>query len=293
MRRVWLGLFGALFAGACFAQGLSGGGAGFGPANLANPSATCGPTAVNGTASTAMRSDGAPACQKGTNAQFGLVEGDNSSITCVVGVCSVKPGIANIFTPPLCASFGTTINGGSGSPAPSCTDDSSVGLVLNVGQLAASNQVRGFCQAVPNAAFTATMGARADVSVNESGSIGMFATDGTKFAGPVYTSTAASAGDAAFRVDDYTNLTTYSNSNILPAQRRGWPLWVRFVTDGTTISIWTSSDGTYWALEATAVQSTYIGTITQICIAGSAYSNDTGHSNATLESVFYWNVTHP
>lgn len=64
-----------------------GGGGGSSPSG-ANPSATAGPTAVNGSASTYMRSDGAPAVQKGSNAQFGIVEGDTTTVTCVVGVCS-------------------------------------------------------------------------------------------------------------------------------------------------------------------------------------------------------------
>ncbi len=59
---------------------------------VGNPTATAGPTAINGSASTAMRSDGAPAIQKGTNAQFGIVEGDNATITCVLGVCSTIGG---------------------------------------------------------------------------------------------------------------------------------------------------------------------------------------------------------
>lgn len=58
------------------------------PPTGANPSATAGPTAVNGSAPTFMRSDGAPAIQKGTNAQFGVVEGDGVTFTCVAGVCS-------------------------------------------------------------------------------------------------------------------------------------------------------------------------------------------------------------
>ena len=62
--------------------------------SFANPSATAGPSAVNGSATTAMRSDAAPAVQKGTNAQFGIIEGDGSTITCVLGVCSAIGGAA-------------------------------------------------------------------------------------------------------------------------------------------------------------------------------------------------------
>src|SRR5579863_3059171 len=54
----------------------------------ANPTATAGPVAVNGSAATFMRSDAAPAVQKGSNAQFGVVEGDSTTITIVGGVVS-------------------------------------------------------------------------------------------------------------------------------------------------------------------------------------------------------------
>lgn len=63
----------------------SGGG---GSCTLANPTATAGPTAVNGSAGTCMRSDGAPAIQLGTNAQLGLAEGDGLTIGLVSGVAS-------------------------------------------------------------------------------------------------------------------------------------------------------------------------------------------------------------
>lgn len=56
----------------------------------ANPTATASDTAVNGVATTFMRSDGAPAVQKASNTQFGLVEGDNVTVTCSSGVCGQK-----------------------------------------------------------------------------------------------------------------------------------------------------------------------------------------------------------
>lgn len=87
-------LFIALILACCWqlssAQNLGppGGSSSSGGTTFANPTATAGPAAVNGSATTAMRSDAAPAIQKGTNAQFGIVEGDGTSVTCVTGVCS-------------------------------------------------------------------------------------------------------------------------------------------------------------------------------------------------------------
>lgn len=58
----------------------------------ANPTATAGDVAVNGSASTFMRSDGAPAVQKGSSSAFGIVKVDNSTITASGGVLSVPAG---------------------------------------------------------------------------------------------------------------------------------------------------------------------------------------------------------
>lgn len=66
----------------------------------ANPSATAGPSAINGAAATYMRSDAAPAVQLGTNAQFGIVEGDSVSVSCVLGVCSA------VAQPTLAVNYG-------------------------------------------------------------------------------------------------------------------------------------------------------------------------------------------
>jgi hypothetical protein len=102
----------------------AGGGAG------ANPTATAGPVAINGVAATFLRSDGAPAVQKGTNAQFGIVEGDGTTITCTAGVCSAPPAVTSrsVTAGPdtiLAADLGNLVYYNSGSavavtqPAPS------------------------------------------------------------------------------------------------------------------------------------------------------------------------------
>jgi hypothetical protein len=53
----------------------------------ANPTATAGPTAVNGSATTFMRSDGAPAIQLGTGSAPGLVQ-CGLGLTCTAGVAA-------------------------------------------------------------------------------------------------------------------------------------------------------------------------------------------------------------
>ena len=58
------------------------------PANGANPTATAGASAVNGSATTWMRSDGAPALQVASGATKGIVAGDSSTLTNTSGVLS-------------------------------------------------------------------------------------------------------------------------------------------------------------------------------------------------------------
>jgi hypothetical protein len=60
--------------------------------SAANPTATASDTAVNGTATTFMRSDAAPAIQKASSSQFGLVKVDGTTITASGGVISAVGG---------------------------------------------------------------------------------------------------------------------------------------------------------------------------------------------------------
>jgi hypothetical protein len=66
-------------------------------ASGANPTATASDTAVNGSAATFMRSDAAPAVQKASTAQFGVVKPDGTTITVVAGVISAGGGGGSIF----------------------------------------------------------------------------------------------------------------------------------------------------------------------------------------------------
>lgn len=77
----------------------------------ANPTATAGPTAVNGSSANFMRADAAPAIQKATNAQFGLAEGDASTVFAVGGVLSAG-GLAKGGTNPVVLS----LSGGTSTP---------------------------------------------------------------------------------------------------------------------------------------------------------------------------------
>lgn len=58
----------------------------------ANPTATASDAVVNGVAATFMRSDAAPAVQKGSSSAFGVVKVDNTTITATGGVISAVAG---------------------------------------------------------------------------------------------------------------------------------------------------------------------------------------------------------
>lgn len=85
-----------------------------GGATGANPTATASDTAVNGSATTFLRSDGAPAVQKATTGQFGLVKPDGSTITVAGGVISsTAGGYAPGVLPTLVQSGGVNTGGNS------------------------------------------------------------------------------------------------------------------------------------------------------------------------------------
>lgn len=96
----------------------------------ANPTATAGPTAVNGVATTFMRSDAAPAVQLATTTRPGLVQPDGTTVTISGGVISAVGGGGgggNIFSQALgSATFisNTTAFASKGNlffPAQNCT----------------------------------------------------------------------------------------------------------------------------------------------------------------------------
>jgi hypothetical protein len=87
----------------CFINGVActGGGSGF-----ANPTATIGTTAVNGSAGTAMRSDAAPKAAVSSATVFGYAKPDDSTIKATAGVYAAQP---------------ITVNGTTCTPGSSCS----------------------------------------------------------------------------------------------------------------------------------------------------------------------------
>lgn len=110
----------------------------------ANPTATAGPAAVNGVATTFMRSDAAPAVQKASASQFGIVEVDGATIVAPGGVIGV---IASV---PLAGSPTTTTQ--------SQSDNSTKIATTAYTDLAVSNAVAGINPAVAVQAATIAAG---------------------------------------------------------------------------------------------------------------------------------------
>lgn len=81
----------------------------FSQGNFANPTATAGSTAVNGSATTGMRSDAAPAVQVATSSLLGILRPDNVTITISGGVISASPATA--FANPTAVASDTAVNG--------------------------------------------------------------------------------------------------------------------------------------------------------------------------------------
>jgi hypothetical protein len=88
----------------------------------ANPTATAGPTAINGSSASFMRADAAPPVQKASSSQFGISECDNATIACSGGVFAaatattgqlgvVKPDGTTILVSAGVISASTTLTG--------------------------------------------------------------------------------------------------------------------------------------------------------------------------------------
>lgn len=132
-----------------------------GATTFANPSGTAGPSAVNGAASTAMRSDAAPAVQKGSNSQFGIVEGDGTTLNCVAGVCSGAAGANPTATagPSAVNGSASTYMRSDAAPAVQKATNAQFGIVEGDGSTL--NCVAGVCSGAAGANPTATAGPNA------------------------------------------------------------------------------------------------------------------------------------
>lgn len=231
----------------------------------ANPTATAGPNAVNGTAGTFMRSDGAPAVQLGSNSQKGIVQVDGTTITAASGVISGKTiGIANPSAtagPVAVNGTATSFMSSDSAPAVRLATNGTAGLVrpdgttITVNASGVISSAPGVSGANPTAtagqnAINGTAGTfmRSDgapaVQVALSGTLGIVRPDGTTITlsgtgvlsavQPTGANPTATAGQNAIN----GTAGTFMRSDAAPAVTVGGTGALGIVkADGTTITV--------------------------------------------------------
>ncbi len=151
-----------------------------GGATFANPSATAGPTAINGSATTAMRSDAAPAIQLGSASQAGLVQVDGTSIVAGVGGVISAPGSSGGYTVPDISTL-TWVNQGSSTIGQNPTSTGPI-LALIAGNASTLNW-RLLTITPPSPPYKITALMRGGPVYTNSQDIGLYFYDGTKLMG--------------------------------------------------------------------------------------------------------------
>jgi hypothetical protein len=115
-----------------------------GSTTFANPSGLAGPVAVNGVATTAIRSDATPAIQLGSSSQKGIIQVDNQTIVATSGVISTVAPLRKASSPTVgITDMGGTliiISGGVAIPVISAGlfDNKQTLFIVNYGGSAAS-----------------------------------------------------------------------------------------------------------------------------------------------------------
>jgi hypothetical protein len=208
--------------------------------SFANPSATAGPTAINGSASTAMRSDAAPAIQLTTSSQPGLAQVDGVTIGASSGVISVIGAApSSSYSVPSIGSY-TWVNQG----AATATQTTSGGSVLMTMPLVAGLNWRGLFATPPATPYKvkAQFASLAGLTITDTG---LYFYDGTKLMGLEFLGLTTPV-HSAIRVEKITNVTT-DNSNPFLSEDYGTTsladMWFQIRNNGTTLFFDVSRDG--------------------------------------------------
>lgn len=202
----------------------------------ANPAATAGATAVNGTAPTFMRSDAAPAVRVATTGQTGLVQPDGSTITISAGVISAVGGATGAN--PTATAGPSAVNGSAptfmrsdGAPAVQLATVSQKGLT----------QPDGTTITISAGVISAVVPAGA----NPSASVGLSVVNGTALtfmrsdgAPPLSQAIAPSwTGTHQFTVPDLHSVGSASAPGIAFIGNTGDGIWRQTTTNGAAVSI--------------------------------------------------------
>lgn len=258
---------------------------------FANPSATASDTAVNGSATTAMRSDAAPAVQKCSTSAFGLCKPDGTSIQVTGGVIStVIPSTAasiDLYSPPLSASFPTIINGASSSPIPSVSDVANLGMVLDASLPGNSIQLNGAFQSIAAGPWTVTARLRVTQLPGTWSGAGIAISDGTKYE---FHGTTLNTGPLNSTIFYLTAANSYSTGDYNTTNWYTPPEYYRIVNDGTNLKYYVSWEGRDWILLLSQLVGAHLGTITKVGVAALMGGTATTHLYAACP---YWNVSFP
>lgn len=259
------------------------------PPSAANPTATASDTAVNGSASTFMRSDAAPAVQKGSSSQFGIVKVDGTTITASGGVISAVGGGGGgssfnpfydsslTITKPVAANFTKTDGTGITTTLSDLTSrgvvhkmSSATALVVSTCALTSYTPpaagtdftVIGLFSATPtaNSGSTATMGYGLFAKDN-AGKIAQFGTRNSDIGGSYWTN----------------NSTVSSGFTwVTPMSSFGNPFWIKLQRVGTNFVISFSVDGETYVKMQTLSATAFLGsTLSSVgfCLWGNSAPN--------------------
>lgn len=181
---------------------------GGGSASFANPSATAGPSTVNGSATTAMRSDAAPAVQLGTSGQPGIVQ-CGTGTTCSGGTLSVSGGVASKPQGRLTLTSGSPVLAGDVTSATTVYYDSYEGNQVPVGATLGNLTITSNEISFGLSTSHVISGSIYDIfAVNNSGSL-------AGCVGPAWSSNTARGSGGGTTQIDQTNGGIWTNTNSL------------------------------------------------------------------------------
>ncbi|MGH6796567.1 MAG: hypothetical protein ACREDH_15540 [Methylocella sp.] len=258
------------------AQRGANGSSGIGSSGAANPTATASDTAVNGSATTFLRSDGAPAIQKASSSQFGIVKVDGSSITESGGVISTSAGSRFSAVPTQAGTgFSSFLHTGGNSTKA----DKPNGIVVstsNTGDL-----IMVDLTTVPSTPYAFDLNLLA--VAQGSGYIGYGLvgwSDGTKY---LLLRMLQLYGETQILVDTWNAYNShgsivYGGNYTHPC---GQSEWLRIHDDGTNLNFYSSPDGAAFALIYQQGRTSYLSSPSHVVFGG---RNEGADVSAVLRS---------
>jgi hypothetical protein len=236
----------------------------------ANPTATAGPNAVDGSATTFLRSDGAPAVQIGSASQLGLLQVDGTTITADDGVISaVGGGGGASYSAPNTSSL-TWMNQPSGSTISNIT-----------GALQFYSPSQGNARDMAVAAFASypatpfTKWVRLSgsplIAVSDYWEAGLVVMDSSGKI--VHFNVSTQSGALGYEMAYYTNYTTYSS--VVVASVSGYIPLIGVNDDGTNLNFVASYDGVSLFTLASASRTAFLSSPSIIGLGVDAYSQNT------------------